>query len=197
MHEINVIVIGGSAGALEALLALLPALPSTLSIPIVVVMHLAPSHPSLLPALLARACDRPVHEVEDKQPLVRSEIYVAPPNYHVLIERAGRLALSVDAPVHFSRPSIDVLFESAADALGPAVAGIVLSGANEDGARGLRRIVDAGGLAAVQDPATATHREMPAAALRAAGAQAYSLDELTRWCASLSGPAILRQDAWS
>jgi two-component system chemotaxis response regulator CheB len=198
MQDIDVIVIGGSAGALEVLLVILPALPSSLAIPIVVALHVAPNHPSLLPTLLGRACARPVREVEDKLPLAPGAIYVAPPNYHVLVERARTLALSVDPPVHFSRPSIDVLFESAADAFGRAAAGIVLSGANEDGARGLRRILDAGGLAAVQDPAAALHAEMPAAAARgSSSAQVLSIEGLTRWCASLTGPATLGQDARS
>ncbi|MBC7977093.1 MAG: chemotaxis protein CheB [Myxococcales bacterium] len=198
MHEIEIIVIGGSAGALEALLALLPELPhgpDRGAIPVVVAMHLTPNQPSLLPDLLARVCARPVYEVEDKHRLQPGTVCVAPPNYHVLVERDRSLALSVDAPVHFSRPSIDVLFESAADAIGRGVAGVILSGANEDGARGLRRIVDAGGLAAIQDPTTAPHSEMPAAALRWSGAKTYSIAELARWCASLAGPAILGQDA--
>jgi len=198
VHDIDVIVIGGSAGALEPLLALLPALPGGLAIPIVVVLHVAPNHPSLLPVLLARACARPVWEIEDKQVLQPGAIHVAPSNYHVLLERDRTLALSVDAPVQFSRPSIDVLFESAADAFGRAVAGIVLSGANEDGARGLRRIVDAGGLGGIQDPATAAHAEMPAAAARwSSSAEVLSIEGLTRWCSSLTGPGTLRQDARS
>ncbi|MEO7734280.1 MAG: chemotaxis protein CheB [Kofleriaceae bacterium] len=197
VHHTEVIVIGGSAGALEALLAILPALPSSLAIPVVVVLHLAPNHPSLLPSLLGRVCGRPVREVEDKQVLEAGAIHVAPPNYHVLLERAHTLALSVDAPVQFSRPSIDVLFESAADAFGRAAAGIVLSGANEDGARGLRCIVDAGGRAAIQSPATAAHAEMPAAAARwSRSAEVLSIEGLTRWCSDLTGPGTL-QDARS
>jgi two-component system chemotaxis response regulator CheB len=197
-HEIDVLVIGGSAGALEPLLAVLPGLPSSFAIPIVVVLHVAPNHPSLLPALLGRACARPVYEIEDKQVLLPGAIHVAPSNYHVLLERDRTLALSVDAPVQFSRPSIDVLFESAADAFGRAVAGIVLSGANEDGARGLRRIVEAGGLAGIQDPAAAVHPEMPAAAARSSSsAEVLSIEGLTRWCSSLTGPGTLRQDARS
>jgi len=188
MQPIELIVLGGSAGALDALLAILPALPDALDIPIVAVMHVTPNHASLLPELLARACPRPVHEIEDKQPLQRGTIHVAPPNYHVLVERDRTLALSVDAPVLFSRPSIDVVFESAADTLGAAVAGMVLSGANEDGARGLRRILDAGGLGAIQDPATARHAEMPAAAVRLAGdARVLAVEGLVTWCAELSG----------
>jgi two-component system chemotaxis response regulator CheB len=169
MGDIDIIVIGGSAGALDALLSILPVLSDSLRIPIVIAVHVPPSQPSLLPELLARACPRAVREIEDKLVLQRETIYVAPPNYHVLFERDGRLALSVDAPVHFSRPSIDVLLESAADAFGAGVIGIVLSGANEDGARGLHRIVAAGGTAIVQDPGTAPHIVMPEAAVRAAG----------------------------
>jgi two-component system chemotaxis response regulator CheB len=165
----SVIVIGGSAGALDIVLEVLPALSDELAIPIVVVLHISPDHPSLLPELLARVCRRPVVEAEDKLALRPHTIQVAPPNYHVLIERGGSLALSVDPPVHFSRPSIDVLFESAADSLGASVAGVILSGANEDGARGLGRIRDAGGVAIIQQPETAQHAMMPAAALRCVG----------------------------
>jgi len=196
VHRTEVIVIGGSAGAIEALLAILPALPSALTIPVVVVLHVAPNHPSLLPSLLGRVCPRPVREIEDKQRLEAGAIQVAPPNYHVLLERDRTLALSVDAPVQFSRPSIDVLFESAAASLGRAVAGIVLSGANEDGARGLRCIVDAGGRAAIQAPSAAAHAEMPAAAARwSSTAELLSIEGLTRWCSGLTGPGTLRQDA--
>lgn len=165
----SVIVIGGSAGALDVLLELLPALPDELAIPIVLVVHIPPDQPSLLPELLARVCRRPVREADDKLAMAARTIHVAPPNYHVLIERDGTLALSVDPPVHFSRPSIDVLFESAADSFGASVAGVVLSGANEDGARGLGRIHQAGGAAIIQDPGTAQHGMMPAAALRCVG----------------------------
>ena len=162
MTDSRVILIGGSAGALDALLAILPALPAQFAIPIVVVLHLAPNPASLVPELLERATSLRVLEIEDKQPLMRAAIHVAPPNYHVLLERDGTLALSIDEPVHFSRPSIDVLFESAAP-FGSHIAAVLLSGANEDGAAGLRRIAEAGGLAFVQDPSTARHAVMPAA----------------------------------
>jgi two-component system chemotaxis response regulator CheB len=198
MAEIEVIVIGGSAGALEPLLAILPGLPGALAIPIVIVLHVAPNHHSLLPELLGRACARPVREIEDKVRLEPRMIHVAPPNYHVLLERDGALSLSVDPPVYFSRPSIDVLFESAADAFGAASAAILLSGANEDGARGLARILAAGGAAAIQDPATAAHPEMPASAARLApGVPALSPDALTRWCANLTSARTPHQDARS
>ncbi|HEX4449346.1 MAG TPA: chemotaxis protein CheB [Kofleriaceae bacterium] len=165
MSDPRVIVIGGSAGALDTLLAILPALPARFAIPVVVVVHLAPNSASLVPALLERATSLHVVEIEDKQPLMRATIHVAPPNYHVLLERDGTLALSIDELVHFSRPSIDVVFESAARAFGGDVVAVLLSGANEDGASGLRRIVEAGGLAFVQDPSTAHHAIMPAAGI--------------------------------
>lgn len=175
MHPIDIIVIGGSAGALEALLEILPAIPAELAAPIAVVLHLKPTHPSMIPTLLARVCTRAVREPEDKEPITAGTVYVAPPNYHMLIERGGTIALSVDAPVHFSRPSLDVLFESAADAFGRRVVGLVLSGSNADGAEGLQRIAAAGGVALVQAPASAAHPVMPEAAARRVGKAARAL----------------------
>jgi two-component system, chemotaxis family, protein-glutamate methylesterase/glutaminase len=169
MIDPRVILFGGSAGALDALLAILPALPAQFAIPVVIVLHLAPNPASLVPELLERATSRRVLEIEDKQPLMRGAIHVAPPNYHVLLERDGTLALSIDELVHFSRPSIDVLFESAPRAFGSDLAAVLLSGANEDGAVGLRRIAEAGGLAVVQDPSTAAHAVMPAAGVAQLG----------------------------
>jgi|HubBroStandDraft_6_1064221.scaffolds.fasta_scaffold66088_3 two-component system chemotaxis response regulator CheB len=175
MNAPRIIVIGGSAGALDGLLAILPALPAAFEIPIVVVVHLAPNQQSLVPGVLERATALRVVEIEDKQPLAAATVHVAPANYHVLVERDGTLALSVDEPVHFSRPSLDVLFESAARAFGDAVVGVVLSGANEDGAHGLWRVADAGGLALIQDAATARHSIMPNAALGQLGTRARVL----------------------
>ncbi|HET9622468.1 MAG TPA: chemotaxis protein CheB [Kofleriaceae bacterium] len=194
---LRLIVIGGSAGALDVMLELCAALPDTLTTPIVIVLHLQASHISLVPELLARTCRRPVREVEDKLALEAGTVYVAPPNYHVLVERGATLALSVDAPVHYSRPSIDVLFETAADSFGAATLGVVLSGANEDGARGLARIHRAGGAAVVQDPATALYPTMPTAALAAVGrgAQVLSIAELSSLFARLDGGMNLHQDS--
>ena len=172
MSDIEAIVIGGSAGALDALLAILPALPEEVSCPIVIVLHLPPAQPSLVPEILSRVCARAVHEAEDKAPLRDHTIYVAAPNYHLLIERNRSLSLSIDEPVHHSRPAIDVLFESAADVYGHAVAGLVLSGANQDGAEGLCQIRQAGGLAIVQAPATASSPMMPETAMRHVGPSA-------------------------
>ena len=161
---IDVVVIGGSAGALEALLELVAALPAGFPLPILAVLHLSPDVPSLLPGILARATGRAVREIEDKDALAAATIHVAPPNYHVLLERDLRVALSVDAPVNFSRPSIDVAFGSAAAALGDRACGVILSGANEDGAAGLASIAIAGGLALIQSPDTAAFPAMPLAA---------------------------------
>jgi len=163
---VEAIVIGGSAGALDALNAILSALPAGFSVPIAIVLHVSPERPSRLCELLATKCALAVREADDKEPLMPANVYLAPPNYHLLIEKKRCLSLSVDAPVHFSRPAIDVLFESAADAYGPALAGLLLSGASEDGARGLARIKASGGMALVQSPETSPVRTMPEAALR-------------------------------
>ena len=173
MSDIEAIVIGGSAGGLDALLSIVPALPDQVSCPIVIVLHLPPAQPNLVPEILSRVCARAVHEAEDKMPLRNQTIYVAAPNYHLLIEKNRSLSLSIDEPVHHSRPAIDVLFESAADAYGPAVAGLVLSGANQDGAEGLCQIRQAGGVAIVQAPATASSPMMPETAMRRVGPSAH------------------------
>jgi two-component system chemotaxis response regulator CheB len=172
---IELVVIGGSSGALEALLALVPALPDELTAPLVIVLHLGHTQKNLVPEILRNVTSRTVVEADDKQPLRAGQIYVAPPNYHLLVERTRTLALSVDEPINFSRPSIDVLFESAADAYGSHCVGILLSGANEDGARGLERIADAGGRAFVQSPVTASQPTMPAAAARRLGDRAVAM----------------------
>lgn len=189
MRDLALLVIGGSAGALEALREVLAGLPAALSAPIAVVLHQRPTQPSLVPALLARASVRAVREPEDKEPLAPRTVYVAPPNYHMLIERGGTIALSVDDPVHFSRPSVDVLFESAAAAFGRGVVGLVLSGSNPDGAEGLHRIAAAGGVALVQDPASAAHAAMPRAAARRLGGLAHALAprEVAAFLARLAG----------
>jgi two-component system chemotaxis response regulator CheB len=178
----ELIVIGGSAGALEALLVLVPALADDVTAPIAIAIHLGANQRNLVPDLLRNVTRRTVVEAEDKQPLEASFIYVAPPNYHLLVERTRTLALSVDEAVNFSRPSIDVLFESAADAYRTRCTGVLLSGANDDGARGLQRIADAGGRAYVQAPACANHPTMPDAGLRRLGprARVFPIPELAR-----------------
>lgn len=165
-NESRAVVIGGSAGALDALSTLLPLLPARFSLPIALVLHLLPGKPSQLASVLGMHTSLFVRETDDKQPFTPGSIFVAPPNYHLLIEKTGCLSLSVEDPVLFSRPSINVLFESAAEAYGPALVGVLLSGANEDGAEGLLQIAQAGGVTIVQAPESATAPAMPAAALR-------------------------------
>ena len=164
---LELVVIGGSAGSLGALERLLPALPDDFVVPIVVVVHVPQHRPSGLATALARHTVRPVVEADDKMPLAPGHVFVAPADYHLLIEAGARpaLAVSADAPLNYSIPSIDVLFESAAVACGPRVAAIVLSGANEDGARGLEAVVVAGGTGFVQSPTDAECPAMPLAAL--------------------------------
>lgn len=173
------VVIGASAGAVDALLQILPALPKDYALAVMIVVHLPPDSVSTLAPLLASRCQVMVKEGEDKEPVCAGTVYLAPPNYHLLIEPDFTLSLSSEEPVHFSRPSIDVLFESAADAYGSSVAGVVLTGGNADGANGLRRIDAAGGLAFVQRPDTAAYFEMPRAALLACPtARSLDLGEL-------------------
>jgi two-component system chemotaxis response regulator CheB len=160
------VVVGGSAGSFDPLMKVLSALPRDFALPVVIVLHVAPRKPSLLAHVLGPHCCLPVKEVDDKEAVEPGNVYVAPPNYHLLMEKTGRFSLSVDDLVHFSRPSIDVLFESAADAYGASLVGVLLSGANEDGARGISRIKAAGGTTIVQAPASAQAPTMPEAALR-------------------------------
>lgn len=164
--QLGAVVIGGSAGALDALGAILGALPASFSLPIAVVLHVPATMPSLLPDVIAQKCALSVREPVDKEPLAPSTVYLAAPGYHLLVEKERCFSFSVDDTVHFSRPSIDVLFESAAEAYGPQLVGIVLSGASEDGARGLAAVKDAGGTTLVQAPHTAAVRAMPEAALQ-------------------------------
>ncbi|SAK59748.1 chemotaxis-specific methylesterase [Caballeronia pedi] len=181
--RIGAIVIGASAGGVEALNQLLPALPKTFAPPVLVVVHVRQGQPSLLPGLFAARCELVIEEPFDKDEIAPGTVYFAPPGYHMLVESedgaAPAIALSVDPPVRFSRPSVDVLFESAAHAYGARLLGIVLSGANDDGARGARAIRDAGGACWAQDPATAPAPAMPLAAI-AQGAvnEVLTLDDM-------------------
>ena len=161
----RMVVVGASAGGLYALRTLVAALPAGFPMPVSVVQHRSKDS-ELLCELLQECTAMQVFEVNDKEDARPGCVYIAPPDYHMLVDD-GFFSLSTEAPVRFSRPSIDVMFESAADSYGMDVIGVVLTGANADGSRGLRRIVDAGGLAVVQDPATAEVRVMPQAALRA------------------------------
>ena len=161
----SVVAVGTSWGGLAALTRLLRDLPADFGVPVVVVQHRSKDSERLLVQLLQDATQLKVCEIEDKDPLTSGTVHVAPANYHVLIEH-GYASLTIEEPVRFSRPSIDVMFSSAADTYGAAAVGVVLTGANEDGARGLAHIVKRGGLALVQDPKTAEIPIMPQAAIR-------------------------------
>jgi two-component system chemotaxis response regulator CheB len=164
MSAPQAIVIGGSAGSFDLLRLILSSLPGSLACPIVIVVHLPP-HSSGLAHVFGNETALPVKQAEDKEPIEPGTIYTAPPSYHLLIESHRAFALSADPPVHFSRPAIDVLFESARDVYGPNLVGILLSGASEDGAAGLQEIHRAGGITVVQAPSSAESSIMPAAAL--------------------------------
>ncbi|HXD50156.1 MAG TPA: chemotaxis protein CheB [Gemmatimonadaceae bacterium] len=161
-----IVVVGTSWGGLSAVRELVRALPRSFALPLVVVQHRHPDSDHLLGTLLQDSTPLPVSEVEDKAPIAPGSIYLAPADYHLLVED-GHFSLSMDEPVQYSRPSIDVAFASVADVFGRRAVGVVLTGANADGARGLRRLVDRGGLGFVQTPATAESPTMPAAAMKA------------------------------
>jgi two-component system chemotaxis response regulator CheB len=184
----EIVVVGTSWGGLTALRELITGLPGALGVPVVVVQHRHRQSNHVMATLLQDETRLCVCEAEDKAPLEAGNVYVAPADYHLLIER-GFLSLSTDEPVRFSRPSIDVTFRSAADAYGAHTVGVILTGANADGAEGLRRIVDRGGLAFVQLPATAESPAMPAAALDAVPqAQVLTIEEIARAIAELPSP---------
>lgn len=157
---------GGSAGSLEALSRILPHLPENFPLPILIVVHLPPDKKSMLAELLQSKCKLEVHEARDKEPIRAGHVYFAPPDYHLLVETDRHVSLSYDEPQLFSRPSIDVLFESAADVYGPALIAVVLSGANNDGAMGLKAVIAEGGEAVVQASEDAYASTMPDAALK-------------------------------
>lgn len=159
------IVIGASAGGVQALSTLLPSLPPGLPAAVMIVLHIPPDRPSQLAELFRARCELPVREAQDKEPATSGTIFFAPPDYHLLVEPDRTLALSLDEAVNFSRPSIDVLFESAAFAYGEGLLALVLTGANGDGSQGVKTVKRLGGQVWVQDPGTAAMRAMPSAAL--------------------------------
>jgi two-component system, chemotaxis family, protein-glutamate methylesterase/glutaminase len=178
----EVIAIGASWGGLHAVSTLLDGLSADLDATIVVAQHRGPdAHRGALEGLLQRHVKRPVMEPHDKQVVEPRHVYLAPADYHLLVED-GHFALTTEARVQFARPSIDVLFESIAEAYGERAIGIVLTGANEDGARGLAAIKAGGGVTIVQDPGTAARRGMPDAAIAASEADAIlELEEIPQY----------------
>ncbi len=174
----EIVVVGVSTGGLEALSTIVPALPADFPLPVIVVQHRRPDSDGFLAVHLDGLSALPVEEASDKEPIWGGIVYVAPANYHLMIEEDSTLSLSVDERVHHCRPSIDVLFDSAADVYGDRVIGVVLTGANSDGSQGLRHIKQRGGLAVVQDPATAQSECMPRAAIQATAMQGGGADRV-------------------
>ena len=180
------VAIGASAGAVQALLTILPALPASFPLPVLVVVHVPADRSNVLVPLFQSKCRVTVKEAEDKEPIESGIIYFAPSDYHMLVETDGCLALSTDEPVNYSRPSIDVLFESAADYYGDGLAGVILTGANHDGAAGLKAVMDIGGIAIVENPDGAYASAMPNAALEATpSATIMNHDQIVTYLSSL------------
>lgn len=165
MSRYDAIIIGCSSGGLDALGRILSPLPAEFPLPLIVVMHMPQDGPSLLPEVLGQHCRIPVVEAEDKERIAPGRVYTAPHGYHLLIEGDETFSLSVDTKVNMSRPSVDILFETAAEAYGEHLIAIVLSGANRDGSQGVVAVSAAGGICVAQQPETASAREMPEGAI--------------------------------
>ena len=193
----ELIVIGCSLGGMHALQTILSRLSKDFCIPIVVAQHRHRKSNDELPAYFRRSTDFNVVDADDKQWIEPSHVYLAPADYHLLVERTGErgeLHLSCEDAVRFSRPSIDVLFESAADAYGPQLIGVVLTGSNEDGARGAKRIKELGGLVIVQDPLTAEAPEMPSAVAAAVEVdRVLPLEGIATYLADVCRTAVARK----
>lgn len=185
--EATAIVIGASAGGLTALRRILTHLPAGFPLRVVIVSHVAPDSDSTRLKILESSCPLPVREPEDKEPVEPGVVFMAPPRYHLLIELDGCFSYSRDEPVQYCRPSIDVLFETAAETYGAGLTGVILTGANADGSMGLKAVREYGGCAVVQDPATAETPVMPQSALDTAGADhVLALEEIGPYLASLA-----------
>ena len=161
------IVVGSSAGGINALTTILTVLPREFPLPIIIVQHLHPNSESYLAQILGTKCELDVKQADEKEIIANGVVYIAPPNYHLLIEEDRSFSLSVEAPVNFSRPAVDVLFETAIYAYRNKLIGIVLTGANSDGSQGLKKIKQVGGHAIVQEPTTAEADVMPKSAIAA------------------------------
>lgn len=166
MKKYKAIVIGASAGGFDALNYIFKALPKHITTPIIVVQHLSPNYDSKLASILNEIVHMNVKQAEDKETILDNHIYVVPPNYHLLVEKDFSFSLSSEEKINFSRPSIDVLFETAADAYRQTLIGILLTGANSDGAIGLQTINKLGGYTIIQSPSEAYAKAMPESALK-------------------------------
>jgi two-component system chemotaxis response regulator CheB len=189
----GIAVVGTSWGGLEALRTLIEAVSPEFDLPMAVVQHRHRDSDAMLAHFLQGFTRLRVCEAEDKQPVEAGHVYIAPANYHLLVEK-GHFSLSTEAPVRYSRPSIDVAMTSAAASYGHRTVGVILTGSNADGAAGLRRIADCGGMSVVQDPATAEAPAMPAAAIRAVPtARVFPLERIARFLSALPTQAVRTQ----
>ncbi len=166
INKYETVVIGASTGGIDALRTIFSFLPADFKQAIIVVLHLSPQSRAL-PQVLNRQCRMVIKEAEEKEEIRGGVIYIAPANYHLMVEEDKTFSLSLEGPVNYARPSIDVLFETAADVYGENLIGIILTGGNKDGSQGVKKIKKGGGLAIVQDPSTANVDSMPRAAIAA------------------------------
>ena len=163
--QYEAVVIGVSAGGLKALSEILDGLPANYPLPLIVIQHRSKDERTLLEEVLQAKCAISIKQADEKERIEGGKVYFAPPDYHLLIERDRTFSLTCDEPVNFSRPSIDLLFETASEVYKDKLAGVILTGANRDGAAGIRAIKEHGGLTVAQDPATSLFPEMPRAAI--------------------------------
>ncbi len=168
LRKIKVVVVGASAGGLHALKKLLPALPAAFPCPVLVVQHMSPQSDNYMTRMLNDLSPLTIKEADEKESIMPGTVYIAPPDYHLLVEADFTLSLSMEEKVNYSRPSIDVLFETAADVYGTHLLGIILTGANSDGANGLLTVKKKGGYTIVQHPDDAESPAMPKAAIERA-----------------------------
>lgn len=190
IKQVECVVIGASSGGLDVLIKLLQALPVHYQIPTVAILHQRPNRSSGVPEMLSKYTHMTVQEPEDKQGIEPGHFYVAPPNYHLLIDPERVFSLSIDAPLNFCRPSIDMAFQSAAEVYRDALVGCVLTGANSDGGQGARYIKDHNGHVLVQNPKQATVDSMPLAAIAAADVDdILDIEDIAKRLASFGDPA--------
>lgn len=181
----DAIVIGVSAGGLNATTRILENLPAGFPVPVIVVQHRARDDRWLLEEVVQRKCNMQVKQADEKERIKKGIVYFAPPDYHLLIEKDGTFSLTNEVPVNFSRPSIDILFETAAEVFNDRLLGIILTGANNDGAGGIQMIRKLGGTTIAQKPASAEYPEMPLAAIETGSVQhVMDLDEISRFLLS-------------
>ena len=189
----DAIVIGASAGGLHALTRILQPLPGGFPVPVMVVQHRARDERNLLEEVLQQKCKVRIKQADEKEVIEKGVVYFAPPDYHLLIEKDRTFSLSFDVPVNFSRPSIDVLFETAADVYNERLLGIILTGANNDGAAGIMKISMRGGNTIAQSPETADYADMPKAAINTGYVRhIMSIDEISRYLLAL----VKKQSGW-